>query len=184
MAWLQNLMTNFGEAFRWFYILQPWEQALRVRCGKHIRLHEGGLHFKVPYIDYIFKQNTRLRISDVPAQTITTLDGRTITLSGALQYRVADITPLFMKLHMAENTIAQECQAILTEYIAWNDFSHCSPKDVMAHVQKSVDLERYGLADVRFILKDFAVVKTYRFITGDLDTWTDQSLETDTAEDV
>ena len=184
MAWLQNLMTHFGEAFRWFYILQPWEQALRVRCGKHIRLHEGGLHFKVPYIDYIFKQNTRLRISDVPAQTITTLDAQTITLSGALQYRVADITPLFMKLHMAENTIAQECQAILTEYIAWNEFAKCSPKDVMSHVQESVDFAQYGLADVRFILKDFAVVKTYRFITGDLDTWTDHALQTDEAEDV
>ena len=184
MTWLNQLLTNFTELFRWFFILQPWEQALRVRCGKHIRLHAGGLHFKVPYIDYIFKQNTRLRISDVPAQTITTLDGRTITLSGALQYRVADITPLFMKLHMAESTIAQESQAVLTDYIAWNEFSHCSPKDVMSHVQESVDLERYGLADVRFILKDFAVVKTYRFITGDLDTWTDHALATDEAEDV
>lgn len=182
MEWLQNLMNQFGELFRWFYILQPWEQALRVRCGKHIRLHAGGLHFRVPYIDFIFKQNTRLRISDVPAQTITTLDARTITLSGALQYRVADITPLFTKLHMAENTIAQECQAILTEYIAWNEFSQCSPKDVMAHVQKNVSFEQYGLADVRFILKDFAVVKTYRFITGDMDTYLDHSLQTDEPE--
>jgi len=184
MGWLQNLMTQFAEAFRWFYILQPWEQALRVRCGKHIQLHAGGLHFKVPYIDFIFKQNTRLRISDVPAQTITTLDARTITLSGALQYRVADITPLFTKLHMAENTIAQECQAILTGYIAWNEFKECDPKSVMSHVQDNLTLERYGLADVRFILKDFAVVKTYRFITGDLDTWTDHALATDEAEDV
>ena len=184
MAWLNSLLTNFSEAFRWFYILQPWEQALRVRCGKYIRLHDGGLHFKVPYIDFIFKQNTRLRISDVPAQTITTLDARTITLSGALQYRVADITPLFTKLHMAENTIAQECQAILTEYIAWNEFKECEPKNVMQHVQDNLTLEEYGLADVRFILKDFAVVKTYRFITGDMDTWTDHSLQTDEAEDV
>jgi len=184
MAWLNHLITNFAELFKWFYILQPWEQALRVRCGKRIQLHGGGLHFKVPYIDYIFKQNTRLRISDVPAQTITTLDGRTITLSGALQYRVADITPLFMKLHMAENTIAQECQGILTEYIAWNEFKVCDPKSVMQHVQTKLNLELYGLDDVRFILKDFAVVKTYRFITGDMDTWTDHALETDSAEDV
>jgi len=184
MAWLNSLLTNFAEAFKWFYILQPWEQALRVRCGKHIRLHAGGLHFKVPYIDFIFKQNTRLRISDVPAQTITTLDARTITLSGALQYRVADITPLFTKLHMAESTIAQECQAILTEYIAWNDFSQCSPKDVMLNVQRELNLERYGLADVRFILKDFAVVKTYRFITGDMDTYLDHSLQTDEPEEM
>jgi hypothetical protein len=183
VAWLNSLITNFAEAFKWFYILQPWEQALRVRIGKHITLHSGGLHFKIPYIDFIFKQNTRLRISDVPSQTITTLDSRTITLSGALQYRVNDITPLFTKLHMAENTIAQECQAILTEYIACNVFAVCTPKHVMEHAQSNLRLEQYGLADVRFILKDYAVVKTYRFITGDMAMWTDHALETDTPED-
>jgi hypothetical protein len=184
MAWLNSLLTNFAEAFKWFYILQPWEQALRVRCGKNIRLHAGGLHFKVPYIDFIFKQNTRKRISDVPAQTITTLDNRTITLSGALSYRVADITPLYMKLHMAEATIAQECQAILTEYIGWNEFGKCSPQQVREHVNETLKIEEYGLADIKFILKDFAVVKTYRFITGDMDTYLNHELATDEAEDV
>ena len=184
MAWLQTLMERFGELLRWFYILQPWEQALRIRAGKYIKLHKGGLHFKIPYIDYVFKQNTRLRISDIPAQTITTLDHKTITLGGALQYRVEDITPLYTKLHMAENTIAQGVQAILTEHIAWNKFAECEPEKLMARVNERLDLSQYGLTDVKFILTDFAVVKTYRFITGDMDVWNDHSLQTDAAEDV
>ena len=184
MEWFQNLIDRFAEAFRWFYILQPWEQALRIRCGKWVRKHEGGLHFKIPYIDYIFKQNCRFRITDVPNQTITTLDDKTITIAGALKYRVEDVTPLYMNLHMADNTIAQTVQGILTEHIAWSTFEQCEPEKLMNFVNNKLDLGRWGLAEVEFILTDFAAVKTYRFITGDLNRWTENSLETDEAEDV
>ena len=177
-------MSRFAEAFRWLWILQPWEQALRIRAGKKIVKFHGGLHFKIPYLDYVFKQNCRLRLSEVPSMTVTTLDGKTITLSGALSYRVEDVTPLYMKLHMAENTIARQTQGILSRYIAWNQFNKCSPKVIMEHVDATLELGQYGLADVDFILKDFAVVKTYRFITGDTDSWSTESLETGTADEV
>lgn len=184
MEWLQGLFDRFAEAFRWFYILQPWEQALRVRCGRWIKKHEGGVHFKIPYIDWIFKQNCRLRISDIPNQTITTLDDHTITVAGALKYRVADVTPLYMNLHMAEDTIAQTVQGILTEKIAWSTLDDCEPEKLMDHVNNRLDLQRWGLAEYEFILTDFARVKTYRFITGDLNRWKNHALATDEAEDL
>ena len=181
MEWLQGLIDRFSQAFKWLYILQPWEQALRVRAGKWTVKHKGGVHFRIPYLDYIFKQNTRLRLSEVPSMTVTTLDGKTITLSGALSYRVEDVEPLYMKLHMAENTIARQTQGIISRYIAWHHFVDCSPTKLMGHVDNELNLGRYGLADVDFILKDFAVVKTYRFITGDVDSWNDHALQTDEA---
>ena len=184
MEWLQTIFDRFTEAFRWLWILQPWEQALRVRCGKKIVKFQGGIHFKIPYIDYIFAQNCRLRLSEVPSQTVTTLDHRSITLSGALCYRVEDVEPLYNKLHMAEETISRKTQGIISRYIAWHEFEDCSPEKVMQHVDNTIKFEQYGLADVEFVLKDFAVVRTYRFITGELDGYMGNSLNTDEAEDV
>ena len=114
----KDVLTRFSEAFKWWFVLQPWEQALRVRAGRYIRKFEGGIHFRIPYLDAIFKQNCRLRISDIPQQTITNLSEETLTIAGALRYRVADVTPLFMKLHMAENTLAQTVQSHVADYIA------------------------------------------------------------------
>jgi hypothetical protein len=182
MEWLQTIFNRFTEAFKWFYILQPWEQSLRIRLGNKIVKHEGGLHFKVPYIDFIFKQNTRLRLSVVPSQSVTTLDDKTITLSGALSYRVRDVEPLYMALHMAEQTLARQTQGIISKYIAWHEYVDCSPKQVMEHVDSELNMEKYGLEEVKFILKDFAVVKTYRFITGDVDSYNEYALQTDEAE--
>lgn len=188
MEWLKELIDRFAEAFRWFYIVQPWEQALRVRLGKWTVKHNGGLHFKIPYIDYIFKQNCRLRISDIPNQSVTTLDHKTITLAGALRYRVADVEPLYNKIHMGEDTISTYVQCVLTEKIAWSDFDDCEPKVLIKHVnEKIVDqLTEWGLADIEFLLTDFAVVRTYRLITGALTegVYRDNHLQTDEADEV
>ncbi len=53
MNWIKEIIQLFGEAFNWLYILQPWEQGVRVRAGKHIKKVNGGLHFKLPYLDKI-----------------------------------------------------------------------------------------------------------------------------------
>lgn len=185
MEWLKELIDRFAEVFRWMYIVQPWEQALRVRSGKWIKKHNGGIHFKVPYIDYIFKQNCRLRISDIPNQSVTTLDDKTITFAGALRYRVGDVEPLYMKLHMGEDTIGTYIQGILTEKIAWSEYRECEPEKLMQHVDKAMaaQLEEWGLVDCEFVLTDFAKVKTYRFITGDMGVeWRQNTLQTDEAD--
>lgn len=179
MEWLQSFISHFTGAFKWLYVLQPWEQALRVRAGRYITMHDGGIHFKIPYLDYIFKQNTRLRLSEVGVQTVTTLDQKTITLSGALSYRVRDITPLYQKLHQPEDTISRQVQAIISTFIATHKSEDCGPQALMDHVKDNLDVEQYGLADTKFILKDFASVKTYRFVTGNLENWAAHTLETD-----
>lgn len=168
---------------RWFFILQPWEQAIRVRAGKRIKKFTGGIHFKIPYLDYVFSQNQRMRLSPVPSQVLTTLDGKTITLAGSIRYSVADVEPLFTKLHMAEETIAQEAQLILAEYVPTVEFSECEPAHLRELVNQDLDLEKFGLADVEFVLTDYAVVKTYRLITGEMDTWTQHALTTDEADE-
>ena len=179
MEWLKVLVNRFTEAFRWWFVLQPWEQALRVRAGKTIRKFEGGIHFRVPYLDAIFKQNCRLRISDMTQTTVTTANNSTITMAGALRYRVVDVEPLYNALHMAENTIIQYVQGVIAKYVAVTDEHECTPAHIVDHVNENIrQLEEWGLGELEFILTDYARVRTYRLIQGAMDRWNDFSLQT------
>lgn len=182
MEWFQQLVSTFTEAFKWFFILQPWQQALRVRAGRTIVKFEGGMHFRIPYIDSIFLQSVRWRVSDMGGQTITTPTGRTVSLTGALGYRVEDIYPLYQKLHQAEDSLRIKVQGLVTNFLADDVKGELQARDVIAYVNRVLDLREYGLVDVEFRLLDFAVVKTYRFITEGLGTYTSHSLQTDKAE--
>jgi len=184
MAWLQDLLTRFAEAFKWWFILQPWEQALRVRAGRHIKKFGGGIHFKVPYLDAIFKQNCRLRITDCGHQTITTRDDRTITLTGQLRYRVADVTPLYTKLHMAEETIIQLIQECIADFVTVRDRDQAGPEKITKHVNEELDLKQYGLSELKFAICDYAVVRTYRLINEGFYNWSDHKLATDAEDEV
>lgn len=183
MTWLTELLDRFTQAFQWFFILQPWEQALRVRAGKKIRKYEGGIHFKVPYIDFIFKQNTRFRVSAVPAQNVDTLDGNAMTISGSLGYRVVDLTPLYILLHTADETLGQKVQRCVCEYIEARNREDITPTDMMECVTEKLKFGQYGLEDVEFIVTDMVQVKTLRLIMGDLDKYTEFALQTNEADE-
>jgi regulator of protease activity HflC (stomatin/prohibitin superfamily) len=186
MAWLQTIFERFTEAFKWWFVLQPWEQALRVRAGRWITKFEGGVHFRIPYLDAIFKQNIRLRLTDIPQQTVTNLEEQTFTVAGALRYRVEDVTPLYMKLHMAEETLAYTVQSQVADYIATSDSEGCEPGAIQDVINDTIvsQFTEYGLAEVRFLLTDFARVRTYRLIMGNMEKWNAHSLRTDAEDEV
>jgi hypothetical protein len=182
VAWLQEFLSRFSEAFRWWFILQPWEQALRVRAGRWITKFEGGVHFRIPYLDAIFKQNCRMRVADCGAQTLTTKDNHTITLTGQLRYRVADVTPLYMKLHMAEGTLVSMTQEAVAEFVTARTREECKPPMIVKWVNDKIDFTEFGLADPHYTLPDYAVVKTLRLINDGFYTYSGNPLQTDRAE--
>lgn len=56
-----EILRSFWRCFIWWVVIQPWEQGIRVRLGKkRVRL-EPGIHFRIPYLDAVFKQSNRLR---------------------------------------------------------------------------------------------------------------------------
>ncbi len=168
MNWIQQITSAITQIFKWWFIVQPWEQSIRVRFGKRVRCFEAGIHTKIPFFDRVYIQNVRKRYSIIQPQTITTTDGKTITVCGSLRYRIDDVLKLYTNLHQPEDTICQEVEAMLTQYIIARELSECQPVKISEHIASGIDMTQYGLCDVEFFITDFAVVRTYRLINGDL----------------
>ena len=178
MSWLQQIIESVGQLLRWWFVVLPWEQAIRIRLGKHILLVNGGLHFQVPFIDRVYIQNIRRRIAPIHIQTITTQDGKTVTLAGSLSYKITDIEKLYRTLHQAEHTIMQSVQGIVSDFVIRNDLVDCAPKQIAENVTDQLDLEKYGLGETEFFLTDFAVVRTYRILQDGLSRYAGDELMT------
>lgn len=168
MNWIQHITSAFSQMFKIWFVVQPWEQSLRVRMGKSVVQFGAGVHFKIPFFDKVYIQNTRDRFSCTTVQTVTTTDGKAITFCGNLRYRLGSILKLYTTLHQPEDTILQEVESSLAEFIISHELIECSALALCQHVRDTINLEAYGLEDVRFFLTDFMVVKTYRLITGEM----------------
>ncbi len=165
------LMQHIGNVFTWVVIVAPWEQALRVRLGKNVSLLGAGCYLRIPFIDRVYRHTVRQRMFVVRPQVLTTGDGRTLSLSGAIGFRIADLSQLFNTLHDAMDTIESQIASSIAEYVATHSLIECEPARIEAHVSDTVKLADYGLEGQEFRLTNYAVVKTYRFISGELPAW-------------
>lgn len=149
----------------WWFIVEPWEQAVRVRLGNRVQLFGPGPHMKVPFFDVLYKQNNRRRVSGIPLQTLTTKDDIPLTVHGSIGYKIADVLKLHMTLQDAEESVRQEVLGCITKYVVETNAVDCRPATIIAHVVATLDLKKYGLDDVEFFLNGYVSnVPTYRLI--------------------
>lgn len=156
-------------------IIQPWQQGIRVRIGKHRRILNPGIHFKIPYFDSVFVQETRMRIVDMPLQTISCKDQNTVTLNASFGYLISNIDKLYLKLYHPETTLKNLTMAKVTDYISTRKFAEIELSDLESQVLSELKSLDYGIQFETFQVMSYASVRTYRLIQDK--TWTHEGLD-------
>lgn len=165
----QSILELVKNLLHWWFIVQPWEQAIRVRLGKDARLFGPGLHFRMPFLDSVYIQNTRRRLMYIGAQTLTTSDGKLITLHSTLGFTIEDVMLLQSSLHDATATIQQHVMGLLANDVALHILSECTPCEVIRRTRLELDLTKYGLGQVELALTGYvANVRTVRVLNDQL----------------
>jgi hypothetical protein len=166
-----TFLRQLGQCLTWFVIVAPWEQAIRVRLGKRVALLTAGFYLRIPFVDRVFKQSVRRRLTNIRPQTLTTRDGRVITCAAALGYSIGDMRKLYDTLESAQDTIESEAATLIARFVGEHDYAECRMGELEKFVSGALDLAQYGLEGQEFYLTSFATARTYRLITGDLPSW-------------
>ena len=157
-------LRQFFRGFRCWFVVSPWEEALRVRLGKRTKLLKPGFHWKLPLFDVMYLQSIRTRLAPVNKQTLSVRSGQVVTIAGSLGYRIDDIERLYSSIHHAEDTISALTRSLIAEYVSSHELSECAPDVIQAAVNARLDFVRYGLGEATLYITEFAVVRTYRLI--------------------
>lgn len=170
MSAITDLLRQFRSLFVWWTVVEPWNEALRVRLGKSITSLGPGLHWKIPNADKIYRQSNRRRVSLMPMQTLTTSDGKTLTMQAVMGYAIVDLRKLYDTLHHAEATLQNLGAAAIAEYVTGHESEQLTA-DVLSD-EIVVDMSEFGIGPVEFNVVEFAFVRTYRLIGGEGWDWT------------
>ena len=81
-------ILSFLSSLCFFTVVNPDESGVHLRCGRIHRVIGEGFHWQYPIIDEIQTIPTSEQAIDLPNQTLTTLDHKTITISGTVRYEV------------------------------------------------------------------------------------------------
>jgi len=164
MNQVKELFEYIFNAIKIWIIVQPWQQGLRVRNGKSIKLLNGGIYFRIPYFDSIFVQEIRLRTILLPIQTLTSKDLKTITISSCIGYSITSLEQLYKTLHHPETTLQNIAMSQISEFIFKNNLNDITPEIIENNIISKLNNENYGIKFEYFKITSFAVVRTYRLI--------------------
>lgn len=159
-------------------IIQPWEQGLIVRRGKNIRKVDGGIYFKIPYLDSVYVQEVRMRMINLSMQTLTTKDKQTLTINSAVGYKITNIETLYQTLFHPEGMISNVAMSDCAEYVFNTNLVDIEPDKIEKIVLEKLNAKDYGLEFDYFKITNFAAVKTFRLIQ-DGQSWIANNLEVD-----
>ena len=164
MEMINQIFGFIGKLFEWWFIVMPWEQALHIRKGKNVRLLGAGIYLRVPFIDTVYTQTTRMRVVDLPMQTISTKDGNTLSLKSVIGYTIADIQVLYNTLYHPEMTLSSMAMGYIGEFTREREIREITPPEIEKFVNSKIIASDYGLKDLHIRITTFAIVRTYRLI--------------------
>ena len=161
-----SLVERFLDLFKWWITVSPWEQAVRVRLGKHLKLFSGGVHIKIPFIDEYYVQSIRLRITLLPMQTVMTQDGKPLTVGATIAYSIKDIMRLYQTLHHAHDSVRNVAQGVIAQVAHETPYEQLEPIRLGEKASYGCIpiLTNYGLGDISVQVTDFISVRTLRLI--------------------
>lgn len=165
-SWIQRFFSEL----RPYVIVSPWQQAIRVRLGKYVKLLHPGVHLRIPFLDTIFRQAIRLRIKQCDRQTVTTTDHKAVTVEVMAGFAIADLERLYNTLHSVDSTIMNYVQGQVSQYIATTSSDDCTPDRLAKFVMNAVRSKMcsYGV-DIQSVAVNFFIItegkaRTFRLV--------------------
>lgn len=168
IEWLSQIIDGMSKPFKWWVVVAPWEQGLRVRLGKTAARLDPGIHLKVPFLDRIYCQSVRLRTIHNTSLTCTTRDGFCVTVSFACSFSVEDIVEFYNAASTPEINISTFAAARIVEMVSQLDKSQLNLNQI-GSIELPVGLVR-GLSRVVMKITSFAICRTLRLIGTEYST--------------
>lgn len=176
-TWLTTIFHAMSQPLKWWVVVAPWEQGIRVRLGKEAITLNPGIHFRIPFLDRIYVQSIRLRIVTSGNLTVSTSDGKVVTTRLTVKFAIKDVKLLYNTVANPETTLINHVSSLAAEYISRTTSTDLSHKSLNEYVDGKLDLGSWGLSEVLVNIIDFAFTRTYRLMGNEYERCSGLDLE-------
>lgn len=163
-TWLTTIFHAMSQPLKWWVVVAPWEQGIRVRLGKEAVVLNPGIHFRIPFLDRIYVQSIRLRIVTSGSLTVSTLDRKVVTTRLTVRFAIRDVKLLYTTIANPETTLINHVSSLAAEHISKTTSDNLSHTTLSEYVASKLDVNGWGLEEVLVSVIDFAFIRTYRLM--------------------
>lgn len=175
MNWVSEIINQLSKIIQWWIIVLPWQEGVRIRFGKKVKILKNGIHFRIPFFDECKVNSVRLHFVTIAPQTLTTLSGETITVSMQVGYSITDIFKIYNKVSGIEEALHGVIGGCVSVVINNRRLEEIDKGIIESSVKDKILALDWGLDVSQVNVITYAVVKTFRLIKDD--HWVGKGME-------
>lgn len=165
MTELFQWVLSILKEFRVFVVVLPWESVIRCRMGNRVQTWGSGWHIRIPFVDTLTVVNTRLRVSIAPTQTLTTLDGESLSVAMSVGFCIVDARAALMRFADPEQSVGALAQSAVASFITPRMLSNIQLAVLEEHVATALQETAQGSVQIEFVrVLDFVNAPTVRLL--------------------
>lgn len=142
------------------------DEAVRLRFGKFKEVLKPGFHWKISFADEILAHSVLWTTYSVPAQSLTTKDGKDVVVKLIIKYRIVDIQTFLLEVWDAIDAISDMTQGISFDIVKERTWDELHTLDLKPLVTRKARLEakRWGIEIETVTLSDLAKIRSIRLL--------------------
>jgi len=142
------------------------DKGVRLRFGKFKEILNPGWHYKIPFVDKILSHSVLWTTYSVPAQSLTTKDGKDVVVKAVIKYRVVDIQTFLLEVWDAIDAISDMTQGIIFDIVKDKTWEELQTIDLKPLITRKARLEakRWGIEVETVTLSDLAKIRSIRLL--------------------
>jgi len=165
---LVEFLIQSMELFRFWIVLDSFEQGVLLRLGKFVRVVEPGLHFMWPFrIDHVLYESVVPTTHSMGNESITTKDGKSVGFHAIITYKVHDIRKAMLEIAETDHAVRDACQGEVGRVLRDHDWCDIiGSTEILDKLTAACRKRafRYGIEVMSVQLAGLALVKTIRLM--------------------
>lgn len=151
-------------------MIQPDEEAVRVTLGKYEKKLSPGFYFFWELVQMIHSLTITPCWVDLRGQSVFSKDGRNMTVSGAIRYRITDARKALLTINDVDKSLAVLALGIILEYVGERDTADCTnPMGLADEILKGIREQAagWGVKVMEVKITDWGTAQNLRVIMND-----------------
>ena len=124
---LIDLLIDFLELFQFWVVIDEYERGVCKTLGKRRRKNpvlDPGFHLVCPLgIDEVLVDNVVPTVDAFEEQSLTTKDGKSITLSAVVMWSISDVEKILFEVEDSDSALSEATCGIIGEIVAETEWA-------------------------------------------------------------
>lgn len=164
---LLSVLENFGEALLPLTVIDEYERGALLFLGKFKHTLQPGLHFRWPLLTQVLRDSVVPRTTDLKAQSLITLDRRTVTVRAIATWQIIDVEKALLRADGVDDVVRDTYYAAIGSAVAKTSFDDMLTGSFLTQLKNECQkrADPYGVKVDRIALAELTLSRTLRLIT-------------------